>query len=545
MREKSYKYILPDQNNKPDEKETNYQSMIIIGANGSGKSRLGAWIEQNSLDKTHRISAQRSLTFNKYINLKPYEAAKNLLVYGHETHSQNHDFRWNAHFNQKFNYIISMLNDYENVLSLLIAMQTKQQEEFIKDCKQKESQGEKHNEVPEMVLDKLKRIWNTIFSSHRIIDIKDGEVTTILDDVTYEGRVMSDGERVALYLIAQCLCVPEDKIIIIDEPEIHLHRSIMDKLWTAIEVEREDCFFIYITHDTQFAATHKNSEKLWIKNYDGTNWNFEEIKDNNLPEQLLLDILGNRKPVLFVEGTSDSYDTKLYSEIYKDYYVIPCGSCSSVITQTKSMNANKHLHHLKCYGIIDRDYRNDHEIEVYKRDNIFALEVAEVENLFLTEELLKVINNNILEFNDNSRIERIKKYIIEERFAKEINKQICEAIVSELKFKLNTASISKVNEEKAKETLDKAFKEISYNNIKTKQTEKFNKILNSHVYKDILKVFNCKSLSMSIGHFFDIDNKTYKDFIIRQIKGKSAKNIINAITPYLPKDIPISYIQSF
>ena len=541
MREKSYKYILPDQNNNPDEKETNYQSMIIIGANGSGKSRLGAWIEQNSLDKVHRISAQRSLTFNKYINLKPYEAAKNLLVYGLETPKENHDFRWKAHFNEKFNYIISMLDDYENVLSLLIAMQTKQQGEFIKDCKQKESQGEKHDKVPEMVLDKLKRIWNTIFSSHRIIDVKDGEVTTISDDVTYEGRAMSDGERVALYLIAQCLCVPEGKIIIIDEPEIHLHRSIMDKLWTSIEAERKDFFFIYITHDTQFAATHKNSEKLWIKDYDGTNWNFEEIKDNNLPEQLLLDILGNRKPVLFVEGTSDSYDTKLYSEIYKDYYIIPCGSCSSVIAQTKSMNANEQLHHLKCYGIIDRDYRTDYEIEVYKRDNIFALEVAEVENLFLTEELLKVINN-ILEFNDNSQIERIKNYIIEERFAKEINKQICEAIVSELKFKLNTASISKVNEEKAKETLDKAFNEISYDNIKIEQTHKFRQILDSHVYKDILKVFNCKSLSKSIGCFWGIDNKEYQNFVLRQIKGKSANDIINAIIPYLPKDIPNSYI---
>lgn len=541
MREKSYKYILPDQNNNPDGKETNYQSMIIIGANGSGKSRLGAWIEQNSLDKVHRISAQRSLTFNKYINLKPYEAAKNLLVYGQETPKENHDFRWNAYFNEKFNYIISMLNDYENVLSLLIAMQTKQQEEFIKDCKQKESQGEKYDKVPEMVLDKLKRIWNTIFSSHRIIDIKDGEVTTILDNITYEGRAMSDGERVALYLIAQCLCVPEGKIIIIDEPEIHLHRSIMDKLWTSIEAERKDCFFIYITHDTQFAATHKNSEKLWIKNYDGTNWNFEEIKDSNLPEQLLLDILGNRKPVLFVEGTSDSYDTKLYSEIYKNYYVIPCGSCSSVISQTKSMKMNEQLHNFKCYGIIDRDYRDDYEIDAYKEDNIFTLEVAEVENLFLTEELLKVINN-ILEFNDNSRIERIKKYIIEDRFAKEINKQICEAIVSELKFKLNTASISKVNEEKAKETLDKAFKEISYDDIKIKQTEKFNKILDSHVYKDILKVFNCKSLSKSIGCFWGIDNKEYQNFVLRQIKGKSANDIINAIIPYLPKDIPNSYI---
>lgn len=536
MKEKSYKYILPDQNNNPDEKETNYQSMIIIGANGSGKSRLGAWIEQNSLDKTHRISAQRSLTFNKYINLKSYEAAMNLLTYGSETPLRDHRQRW-EYDGEKYNPMTSMLRDYENVLSALIAMQTKQQDEFIKDCKLKESLEKKHDEVPEMVFDKLKRIWNTVFS-HRTIDIKDGKVIGILKDFEYEGRAMSDGERVALYLIAQCLCVPEDKIIIIDEPEIHLHRSIMDKLWTSIEAEREDCFFIYITHDTQFAATHKNSEKLWIKNYDGTNWNFEEIKDSNLPEQLLLDILGNRKPVLFVEGTSDSYDTKLYSEIYKNYYVIPCGSCSSVISQTKSMKMNEQLHNFKCYGIIDRDYRDDYEIDAYKEDNIFTLEVAEVENLFLTEELLKVINN-ILEFNDNSQIERIKKYIIEERFAKEINKQICEAIVSELKFKLNTASISKVNEEKAKETLDKAFKKISYDNIKTKQTEKFNKILDSHVYKDILKVFNCKSLSMSIGHFLGINNKEYQNFILRKIRGEKANDIINAIIPYLPKDIPI------
>ena len=538
MREKSYKYILPDQNNKPDEKETNYHSIVIIGANGSGKSRLGVWMENNNLNKTHRISAQRSLIFNKYIELKSYKQSQNLLTFGAETPRESHDLHWNTGWNGgELDYTTSMLNDYEYVLSTLIAIQTKQQDKFIKDCKQKESQGEKHDEVPEMILDKLKRIWNTIFS-HRTIDIKDGKVIATLKDFEYEGRAMSDGERVTLYLIAQCLCVPEDKIIIIDEPEIHLHRSIMDKLWTSIEAERKDCFFIYITHDTQFAATHKNSEKLWIKNYDGINWNFEEIKDSNLPEQLLLDILGNRKPVLFVEGTSDSYDTKLYSEIYKNYYIIPCGSCSSVIAQTKSMNANEQLHHLKCYGIIDRDYRNDYEIEVYKRDNIFALEVAEVENLFLTEELLCVVNK-IMEFDNNSRIENIKKYIIEERFAKTINKQICEAIVSELKFELNTVPISEKSEEEAKKTLDKAFKEISYDNIKIEQTHKFKQILDSHVYKDILKVFNCKSLSKSIGHFWGIDNKEYQNFILRQIKGKSANDIINAIIPYLPKDIPI------
>ena len=63
-------------------------------------------------------------------------------------------------------------------------------------------------------------------------------------------------------------------------------------------------------------------------------------------------------------------------------------------------------------------------------------------------------------------------------------------------FTAGLKGLESLTTEKAKETLDEAFKEISYDNIKTKQTEKFNKILDSHVYKDILKVFNCKSLSM-------------------------------------------------
>lgn len=538
MKEKIYNYILPDENNKPVLKQTESQSMIIIGANGSGKTRLGAWIEKNMIDETHRISAQRALTFGTYIKQKGYEQATNFLLYGTEQSSNKHDSRWWD--GEEFNYISSMLNDYDYVLSALVAMQANQQEKYIIECKEKDSRGERHDKVPEMVLDKLKRIWNTIFP-HREITIGDGKVTASLrkdEVIEYKGRDMSDGERVALYLIAQCLCIPENKTIIIDEPEIHLHNSIIDRIWTSIEYEREDCFFIYITHDTQFAASHKNSKKIWIKEYGGTNWKYEEVEGSSLPEQLLLDILGNRKPVLFVEGTIDSYDTKLYSEIYKEYYIVACGSCSSVINQTKSMSANEQLHHLKCYGIIDRDYRSDYEIDAYKKDNIFTLEVAEVENLFLVEELLEIIND-ILEFPDDTKVKNIKKYIIENRFAKEIGRQTCEAIVSEIKFKLTIANISIKSEEEAKNTLESEFKNISYDEIKTKYTEKFNQILDSKIYKDVLKIFNCKSLSSSIGHFFNIDNKTYRDFILRQINGKRSSEIINAIIPYLPKDIPI------
>ena len=41
-----YKFILPNVSNKPEEYSTESNSVIIIGANGSGKTRLGVWIEK-------------------------------------------------------------------------------------------------------------------------------------------------------------------------------------------------------------------------------------------------------------------------------------------------------------------------------------------------------------------------------------------------------------------------------------------------------------------------------------------------------------------
>lgn len=538
-----YSYILPNEKNERIFTETECQSMIIIGANGSGKTRLGAWIEKQIPQKTHRICAQRVLKLGKYIQQRSLEQASNLLTCGQETESTTHDSRWGWD-GEKYNYVTSSPLDYEIALSALYALQVKQSEEYIEDCKLKEKNGEDHNKVPEMVFDKLKRIWNDIFP-HREISISDVKVIAIMSDdekkCEYLGKEMSDGERVTLYLMAQCLAIPKDKIIIIDEPEIHLHRSIMNKLWTAIENERKDCFFIYITHDTQFAANHKNSKKIWVKKFDGENWDLEEIEDSSIPEQLLLDILGNRKPVLFVEGKNNSYDVELYSKIYKDYYVVPCGSCRNVIEQTKAMNKNSNLHNLKCYGIIDRDYRSEYEINSYKKDNIYTLKVAEIENLFLVEELLNIVNDNKA-FDNNSIVEEVKNYVINERFAREIEKQICNAIIYEIKFKLSTANISGKKEDKLNEALDNFMNKFSssYENMKVEKNKFFNDILYAKKYEDVLMVFNCKGLANSVGHFFKIDDKDYVNFILRSLKNKNSEIIIDAIRKYLPEEIPMS-----
>lgn len=535
----AHKYRLPAGKGNITEYEIVSNSVIIIGANGSGKSKLGAWIEKSDFQNTHRIGAQRSLEFGDYINQMSYEKATNKLLSGSDTQATDHNKRWKWD-GEKYNYTSSLLNDYEAVLSATWAKQSKQQSEYIQQCRELELINQPHNPVPEMVTDILARIWASIFP-HRDIHFNDGKVTASYQkggsSIEYKGRDMSDGERVALYLICQALSVPANKTIIIDEPELHLHRSIMNRLWSAIEKERQDCLFIYITHDTQFAANHRHSQKIWVKGFDGTNWDFVLVEEAALPAQLLLDIMGNRRKVLFVEGTNDSYDTQLYVHLYNEYYVVPCGSCSKVIEQTKAMRANPQLHHLECYGLIDRDYRCDREIERLKASGIYTIGVAEVENLFVVEELLEVVNS-LQGFTDRIKIEDVKNYIIGTRFSTELSSQIRSAAIAEIKYRLSTLDISGQADEEIQNKMNQFFESFDYDSVKEPIDVAFNAAKDDGDYKKVLMLYNRKSLKDGIGHYLGITDKDYCNYILRQMNGNNGELIKNALRTYMPSEIP-------
>lgn len=529
MSVKEYEYWLPGENGTEILHKTNHNSVILIGANGTGKSRLGVWMEKAHPQKTYRVGAQRSLNFGTYIPQKSFEQATNLLIYGSEIPNKSHDSKY-AWDGKEHNYVTQLFNDYENVLSAVFAQKNIEIETF-----RDKTLSTGKIESGEIITEKLIRIWESVFP-HRNISFKDSKITVFIEKneniIEYSGRNMSDGERVALYLMSQAMVAPINSIIIMDEPELHLHKSIMTLLWESIEKERQDCLFIYITHDTQFAANHTNSEKKWIKAFDGTNWVFENIEDDIFPENLKIELLGNRKPVLFVEGDAQSYDTKVYRSIYKGYYVVPCGGCSSVVTWTKAFVNNTQMHDKLCYGIIDRDYRNNYEIEKNKQHKIFTCEVAEVENLLITEEMIRAVAKTMA-LDDDRIFADVSKYVIEQRFCKQIDSQICQAVVSEIKFQLGVVNLSKSNESKVKEDLETAFKNISFDDIKNRIEIKFKDIAERKVYSEVIRIFNEKNIVRSIGHFFGLKDDEYCDFVIRQIQNKN-NEYIAGIKKYLP-----------
>lgn len=530
---KSYNYKLPIINGGFKEYSTNNNSIIIIGANGSGKSKLGAWIEDQNPENVHRIGAQRNLNFQQNIPLTNYDDAKNRIFYGtnDENNVKNHNkgSRWNW---EKSNTTM-LLEDFDVVLAALIAMHNNETNKYFNKCKDAEKADKNKPNTPNSIMEKLMDIWDSIFPQ-RCLLFEDSKFFAYKYNKPFEkysANQMSDGERAVLYLASQVLVIPENKTLIIDEPEIHLHGTIMNKLWESLEKYRSDCLFIYITHDTNFAASHKNSEKIWIKSYDGENWDLEKIISNELPEKLLFDILGSRKNILFVEGEEGSFDAQLYSILYPDFFIIPCGSCMQVIMRTKSFNSTQNIHNYNVYGIIDRDFRTEDEINKLERDNIYTLKVSEVENLFVIEELISFLSDYLCnDFNDV--FSNIKDYIIKERFGNQICSQVKKNVASQIKYELSMAEISEIN---TKESFTNAIKNINVDSIYEDTLNSYEEALTSNDYKKVLEMFNEKGLSKSIGHYFGFQNNDYLTKVISILRNKEQTEALEIFKNYIPK----------
>ena len=98
------------------------------------------------------------------------------------------------------------------------------------------------------------KVWNFVFP-YRTLKLEKDRVRAVNEANEFSGTEMSDGEKVGLYLISQILLADKDCILIIDEPELHLHKSLMVRLWNKLEECRSDCTFIYITHDLDFGVS--------------------------------------------------------------------------------------------------------------------------------------------------------------------------------------------------------------------------------------------------------------------------------------------------
>ena len=499
--------------------------LVVVGANGAGKTRFGSRIEELYLGQTHRISAQKSLSLPAEVSPTTKEKAETIFQCGYFEKSYNEQqhiqfkksHRWSGNMNT------TMLNDFSNLLILLHT------EEYVDSLNFKEGRIGK----PVTKLDRIQKIWESVLPHRKLLKSAGliESYPTGKEESKYNASEMSDGERVIFYLAGEVVCAAENSIIIIDEPEMHIHKSLIKTLFDLIEIERQDCSFVYLTHDIDFAFTRHNALKIWAKAFEGNNvWDYEFLEDKMpIPEQLYLEVLGSRKPVIFLEGDNSSIDYEIYEQVYSDYTLKPLGGCEKVIHSVKSFNEQNGFHHINSFGIIDRDRRQDLEITKLNEKNIWVLDVAEAENLLLLEPIIKVLANHMGK-NENDVFNEVKNNLLS-FFAAQLESQIMLHYKEVLKKEL--FALSNFTSKNIADTIvevNNLFAVIDKQKLYDIIKAEFENVVRTADYDTTLRLFNLKNALIpqsKICELTGIKNKEeYLKLVLTLLKKKDATSDI-------------------
>lgn len=519
------------------------KTTIIIGANGSGKTRLAVYLEDKLGEKAHRIAAHRALNLNPNVDKIPETKAKQYLSYGTSGNgisiSNRKYYRWDN------KAPTSLLNDFDRLLQYLFA----QQNNLAVENHQKRNRGEEITNT-KTKLDILQEVWERLLPLKKLhITADDIRVSsTSIESADYSASEMSDGERAVFYILGQVLSANEGSILIFDEPELHIHKSIISNLWDEIEKLRPDCSFLMITHDIEFAAT-RVAKKYVIRNYySDPAWDISEVPDSELDEQTITLILGSRKPILFVEGKKTSLDMEIYRLCYPEWTVIPKGACKDVIQAVSSLrklNENMPILNIKCAGIVDRDTRDNSQIQKLEREGIKVLPCSEIENIFsrssVAYEILK-----IEDFTDGeltNKQEQFKTELLDYIQDKLSGDKLEKFVVKRIHRRIDTylKNIDLSDTQNSNDMKDKLISELSaLTNSKINEwiSEMKNEIQKCIDHQDIdglLEIYEDKGLLAKTASILrDARKSDFENWLMRKLKVPNNR-LLQAIKSVLPE----------
>ena len=367
-----------------------HDRLFIVGANGSGKSALiQHLVSSNQGKKIRRISAHRQTWFQSgSIDLTPQSRREfDRSIMYQEVEDQS---RWRDDYaQQRQSAVLFDLVAKENTRARLITRHV--------DSGNTEKAEKTSAESPSP-FDQLNELLGIGTLAVTLENSNDEEILARHRDgsVPFSIAQMSDGERNAAILAAAVLTVEAGTVLLIDEPERHLHRSIIEPFLSALFECRMDCPFVVSTHEIALPVANPEARCLMVRScrWNGDKaaaWEIELLEPNvDLPEDLKRAILGSRKRILFVEGESNSLDLPFYSALFPDISVVSKGNCIDVQRAVSGLRGSQEFHHVEAFGLIDRDDRDEEEVKPLA-DGMFALDVYSVESLYYCSDAIAAV----------------------------------------------------------------------------------------------------------------------------------------------------------
>lgn len=343
--------------------------VVIIGANGSGKTRFTERLISEMKGKAFRMSALNAL----------YRPT------GTDSLPGSLDTLYEDAVKRSSFIRDDVPTQFDRLMVLLVL------DEMLSLFAGKVSGSPAH----ESRLDSVIKAWREMFPDNEVLYEGGKMLFSRNPGESYSPLKLSDGEKAVLYYFGAAMYAPAGAAVFVDSPGLFLHPSITGAIWERVEAMRPDCSFIYTTHDIEFLSSRSDNLIVWVRDYDAARvtWDYVVLPPGSpMSDDLYMALVGARKPVLFIEGdATHSIDAKLYPLVFTDYTVRSLGSCNKVIEATRTFNDLNAFHHLDSHGIVDRDRRDPKEVQYLRDKKIFVPDVAEIENILMLEEVIKTV----------------------------------------------------------------------------------------------------------------------------------------------------------
>ncbi|MCM1093277.1 MAG: DUF4435 domain-containing protein [Lachnospiraceae bacterium] len=497
------------------------KSLVIIGANGAGKTRFTDWLMSEISAKAYRISALNALYIKHEVDKLPgsidnlYDEAVSKAAFLRDD------------IVSQFDRMMVIMIYYEmlNLINHKVSGAGKN--------------GGGNHAIAESLLDKMISAWLEVFPDNKVKRAR-GEVLFARKDDgenLYSSFKLSDGEKAVLYYFGSALLAPENGVVFVDSPGLFLHPSITGIIWDKVEQLRPDCTFIYTTHDIDFLSSRRNAKVVWVRKFyfEIKRWDYAVLPpDAGISDDMYMTLVGARKPMLFIEGDAKhSIDAKLYPLVFRDYTVKSLGGCDKVIEATRTFNDLNSLHHLLSRGIVDRDRRSPQEVGYLRGRNIYVPDVAEIENILMLEEVIRTVAS-VHGKNEHKVFDSVRRSIIGQ-FRTDLHKQALLHTRHRVKRLTECRIDGKFPNINALEKhMQNLVNEIRPRKLYENLCREFQGYVASGDYSSILRVYNQKSMlpSSNVAGLCGLANKeAYIQAIINILRhnGQPAARIRRAI----------------
>lgn len=257
-------------------------------------------------------------------------------------------------------------------------------------------------------IEKYKEVFLLLLPDKILVDIDPASPKEFSYKDTEGGQLnfssLSSGEQEVVKIVFDVIRKEiNHSVIIVDEPELHLHPTLTFKLVETLKtIGNHTNQFIFLTHSADLISTYYSTGNVYFIDSQQSGANqAHRLSDLNHGHREIVDLIGENlglfavgKKLVFVEGEDSSIDRLAYHSIAQKYLqeakITPIGSVENLITlNTIEGQIRNSIFGIDFYMIRDRDGLSYTQINALEQNGrIKCLKKRHLENYFLDAEVL-------------------------------------------------------------------------------------------------------------------------------------------------------------